>query len=129
MDHSSLIDIIRSEHFTLVQIWEENKLQLVNTVNVLMNYLSSYPAWIIESGLHDLETSNQLQIILQNTNRVLESHHQLTAEISVTLTVLDALEEAILRLHWAWGITNGSIKSHNLIKKLMANRNNFVYWY
>ena len=99
MDHSSLIHVIRSEHFTLVQIREENKLQLVNTVNVLMNYLSSYPAWIIESGLHDLETSNQLQIILQNTNRVLESHHQLTAEISVTLTVLDALEEAILRLH------------------------------
>ena len=43
--------------------------------------------------------SNQLQIILQNTNRVLESHRQLTAEISVTLTVLDALEEAIVRLH------------------------------
>ena len=80
MDHSSLIDIIRSERFTLVEIREENKLQLVNTVNVLMNYLSSYPAWIIESGLHDLETSNQLQIILQNTNRVLEPHHQLTAE-------------------------------------------------
>ena len=64
-----------------------------------MNYLSSYPAWIIESGLHDLETSNQLQIILQNTNRLLESHRQLTVEISVTLTVLDALEEAILQLH------------------------------
>ena len=99
MDHSSVIDVIRSERFTLVEIREENRLQLVNTVNILMNYLSSYPAWIIESGLNDLETSNQLQIILQSTNRVLESHRQLTAEISVTLTVLDALEEAILRLH------------------------------
>ena len=99
MDHSSVIDLIHSERFTLVEIREENKLQLVNTVNILMNYLSSYPAWIIEYGLHDLETSNQLQIILQNTNRLLESHRQLTVEISVTLTVLDALEEAILQLH------------------------------
>ena len=99
MDHSSVIDLIHSKRFTLVEIREENKLQLVNTVNILMNYLSSYPAWIIESGLHDLETSNQLQIILQNTNRLLESHRQLTVEISVTLTVLDALEEAILQLH------------------------------
>ena len=63
MDHSSLIDVIRSERFTLVEIREGNKLQLVNTVNVLMNYLSSYPAWIIESDLHDLEMPNQLQII------------------------------------------------------------------
>ena len=99
MDHSSVIDLIHSKRFTLVEIREENKLQLVNTVNILMNYLSSYPAWIIECGLHDLETSNQLQIILQNTNRLLESHRQLTVEISVTLTVLDALEEAILQLH------------------------------
>ena len=98
-DHSSVLNVIRSERFTLVEIREENKLQLVNTVKILMNHLSSYPAWTIESGLHDLETSNQLQIILQNANRVLESHHQLTVEISVTLTVLDALEEAILPLH------------------------------
>ena len=98
MDHSSVMDVIRSERFTLVEIQEEDRLQLVNLVNILMNYLSSYPAWIIESGLHDLETSNQLQIILQNTNQVLEWHCQLTAEISVTLTELDALEEAILRI-------------------------------
>ena len=98
MDHSSVMDVIRSERFTLVEIQEEDRLQLVNLVNILMNYLSSYPAWIIESGLHDLETSNQLQIILQNTNQVLEWHRQLTAEISVTLTELDALEEAILRI-------------------------------
>ena len=100
MDHSSVMDVIRSERFTLVEIQEEDRLQLVNLVNILMNYLSSYPAWIIESGLHDLETSNQLQIILQNTNQVLEWHRQLTAEISVTLTELDALEEAILRILW-----------------------------
>ena len=98
MDHSSVIDVIHSERFTLVEIQDEDRLQLVNLVNILMNYLSSYPAWIIESGLHDLETSNQLQIILQNTNQVLEWHRQLTAEISVTLTELDALEEAILRI-------------------------------
>lgn len=98
MDHSSVIDVIRSKRFTLLEIQEEDRLQLVNLVNILMNYLSSYPAWIIESGLHDLETSNQLQIILQNTNQVLEWHRQLTAEISVTLTELDALEEAILRI-------------------------------
>ena len=98
MDHSSVIDVIHSERFTLVEIQDEDRLQLVNLVNILMNYLSSYPAWIIESGLHDLETSNQLQIILQNTNQVLEWHCQLTAEISVTLTELDALEEAILRI-------------------------------
>lgn len=127
MDHSRVIDVIRSERFTLVEIREENRLQLVNTftswwIFCLRILPGSYP------GLHDLEMSNQLQIILQNTNQVLESHYQLTAEISVTLTVLDALEEAILRLHW-WGITNGSFKSHKLIKKLMANRNNFVYWY
>ena len=98
MDHSSVIDVIHSERFTLVEIQDEDRLQLVNLVNILMNYLSSYPAWIIESGLHDLKTSNQLQIILQNTNQVLEWHRQLTAEISVTLTELDALEEAILRI-------------------------------
>ena len=33
MDHLSVIDVIRSERFTLVEIREENRLQLVNTVN------------------------------------------------------------------------------------------------
>ena len=47
MDHSRVIDVIRSERFTLVEIREENRLQLVNTVNILMNFLSSYSSWII----------------------------------------------------------------------------------
>ena len=47
MDHLSVIDVIRSERFTLVEIREENRLQLVNTVNILMNFLSSYSSWII----------------------------------------------------------------------------------
>ena len=98
MDHSRVIDVIRSERFTLVEIREDNRLQLVNTVHILMNFLSSYSSWIIawftRFGNVKSATDNP-----KKTHRVLESHRQLTAEISVTLTVLDALEQAILRLH------------------------------